>query len=106
MKFDVYGRWEHGSPISTEQLARVEENLPLGRSAHVWIERKDAKCLGLYLEVEAASYDEAIELGRVALEETASGAPLPGHAVEISSSTDEGQSVWPENLANPGASRW
>jgi len=106
MRFSIYGRWAHDSAVSAEALARIEEALPLGCSAHVWVERKDVRVLGLYLEVDALDDDEAIELGRVALEAAVSPGPLVGRAVEISSVTDEGQSVWPVNTEHPGASRW
>jgi hypothetical protein len=93
--FAVYGRWEHGSPLRPDDVERVKAAFrPDDEGACVWTEPDEPNVLRLSVDVDAASFEEALHLGRAALLEAASTASLSGEASEVVAMTDEGQAVW------------
>jgi hypothetical protein len=93
--YAVYGRWEQGSPLRPADVERVSAAFrPGDESACVWAEPGDPTVLRLSVDVEAASFEQALHLGQAALVEAASAASLPGAASEVVAMTDDGQAVW------------
>ena len=95
MIYAIYGRWEQGSPLHPEDVERVTAAFrPGDEGVCVWAKPDEPTVLRVSVDVEAASFEEALDLGRTALVEAASTASLSGAPSEIVAMTDEGQAVW------------
>jgi hypothetical protein len=93
--YAVYGRWEQGSPLRPGEVEQVSAAFrPGDEGVCVWTEPDEPNVLRLSVDVEAASYDEALHLGQAALVEAASIASLSGAVSEVVAMTDEGHAVW------------
>ena len=60
----------------------------------VWVEPAEPSMLLISVDVEAASYEDALRHGRVALAEAAGIGSLTGSPVEVVAMTEEGQATW------------
>jgi hypothetical protein len=95
MTYVVYGKWDHGLPIDSPALERLNVTFrPDDPKACVWIEPAEPSVLCLSFDVEATDYDDAIAQGLSALIGAAESVGLAGRAVELVAVTEEGQAVW------------
>src|SRR3954453_17443823 len=70
--FAVYGRWEQGAPLHPDDVERGSAGFrPDDEGACVWTEPEEPSVLRVSVDVEAASFEEALHLGRAALLEAA-----------------------------------
>ena len=84
-----------GLSTSPDEVERVSAAFrPDDEGACVWTEPHEPKVLRLSVDMEAASFEEALHLGRATLVEAANTASLSGVASEVVAITDEGQAVW------------
>jgi hypothetical protein len=89
------GRWDHGSPLRPTDLEQISATFrPDDEGACVWTEVDEPAVLRLTADVEAPSFDEALRLGHVALQEAASTASLAGRPTELVAMTEEGRPAW------------
>ncbi len=95
MIYSVYGRWNHGAEIRSTVVEQISAAFrPDDESVCVWLEPNDPYVLRISADVEATTYEDALILGRSALDEAAKLVPLAGRPVEVVAMTEEGQSTW------------
>jgi len=93
--YAVYGRWEHHQPLQPRDVERVGASFrPDDEGVCVWIDTESPSVLRVSVDVEAGSYEEALDLGHAALAEAASAASLSGRLTEVVAMTEDGQAVW------------
>ena len=95
MQCVVAGSWDHGSPIAhVVEASFASAFRPTDESVCAWIDRENQHLLRVTFDVEASSFEEAIEMGRAELLEGAHLIRLGGSLIEVVSMTDEGYSTW------------
>ncbi len=103
MWYVVYGQWDHGQPISSSVLSRINATfLPRYESVCVWAEPGSPCLLRVSVDVSANDGQDAIAQGRVLLEDAARSGSLSGQPAEVVAITEEHMSSW---KAQPGRIR-
>lgn len=95
MHFVVYGRWDHGSPVPHEVAARAADEFRPDQAVCAWVHPENQEHhLGISFDVDAASFEEAIEVGRAEVVAAAERICLAGRLTEVVSMTDEAYCTW------------
>lgn len=95
MEFVVFAEWRNGSGLAAEtEVAFAEAFRPSDASVGVWISPDDPDVLMVAFEVEADSYEAALDAGRAELAVAGALTPEVGSLVRVTSTDDEGYRSW------------
>ena len=94
MEFAVYATWDHDASVPEEVFGRIDRALPKEGNPCLTMDEPGQRHVTLGLDIEAPNYQEAIEIGRAALDRIIGLGPLTGRPTRIVATTDEGQLVW------------
>ena len=94
MQFVVHGEWSSGTAPPEEVQAGLAAALrPGDESVAVWISPEDPQVLMVGFDVEADSYEAALDAGRTELLEA--GRATPGSSLaRVTAMTEDGYRTW------------
>ena len=95
MEYVIWAEWRSGSELAEDVAGELGEAFrPTDDSVCVWISPDDLAVLMVAFEVEAESYEGALDTGRAELVAAGARTPAAGTLVRVTSTDDEGYRTW------------